>query len=66
MTWNSYKQKSTALSLTEAEYIAIADCVRKISIVRRVLKELGLSISETPTKVFEDNLSCVSWVLSAG
>lgn len=66
VNWNSFKQKSTALSSTEAEYISIADCVKSVMSIRRVLKELGSWCMKKPTKIFEDNQSCIAWVPNPG
>ena len=59
ITWKSYKQKCTAVSSTEAEYIALSECVQKLRYVRKVANELGMD--ENTTIVYEDNQACMKW-----
>lgn len=60
VAWYSRKKKCIALSSTEAEYIALADCVKSLVRLRGLLQELRSNLS--PTTVYEDNQSCISWV----
>jgi hypothetical protein len=57
----SRKTKLTALSSTEAEYIAICEATRDIVWLRRLLKEIGFTQTK-PTTVYEDNMSCIDMV----
>lgn len=66
VSWNSSKQKSTALSSTEAEYIALADCVRRVVYLRKIYEELGSTCGTSPATIYEDNQSCIAWVHSPG
>ena len=64
IAWCTQKQKCTALSSTEAEYIALAECVKTVVRTRRILEEVGSTLY--PTTIFEDNQSCISWVYNSG
>ena len=55
------KQTAVALSTTEAEYVALAETVREIIWLRRILLKLGFPQMD-PTVVKEDNQACISWV----
>jgi hypothetical protein len=57
--WSSKLQSSTALSSTEAEYIALATCARITVWLRTLLSELGFPQSD-PTGIFEDNKSTIN------
>ena len=59
VTWSSRKQRIVATSTAEAEYIALAHCVRETLFLRQFLRELGHEQVE-PTTVFEDNQACIS------
>ena len=56
------KQTAVALSTTEAEYIALAETVREIIWLRRILLKLGFP-QTAPTIVKEDNQACIFWVI---
>ena len=62
ITWASKMQTITALSTTEAEYIALSTSLREVIPLMGILKEArenGLQITDIPPKihctVFEDN-----------
>jgi hypothetical protein len=57
--WSSKLQASTALSSTEAEYIALATCARITIWLRTLLSELGFPQHE-PTRILEDNKSTIN------
>jgi hypothetical protein len=63
--WVSKLQTETALSTTEAEYIALSQAMRDLTPMRTLLTELAsltkLKIGDTITHstVFEDNKGCV-------
>ncbi|KAE8906813.1 hypothetical protein PF010_g11342 [Phytophthora fragariae] len=40
--WRSTFQKTIALSSTEAEYMALSDCVKECVWMRRLLKDIGV------------------------
>ena len=46
--WVSQKQKTVALSSTEAEYMALSDCTRQIKWIKTLLFELGFPIKSIP------------------
>jgi hypothetical protein len=54
----SKKQSLVALSSTESEYIALAECVREVLWFRSFLNEIGQS-QLCPTPIFQDNRSCI-------
>ena len=54
----SAKAKLTALSSTEAEYIALCEAVREAIWLRLLLKEMGFE-QRKPTVVYQDNRSCI-------
>ena len=64
VTWISYKQKCTAESSTEAEYIALWECVQKLRYVRSVEHELGMD--QNATIVHEYNQACIKWAETRG
>ncbi|XP_043475809.1 secreted RxLR effector protein 161-like [Leptopilina heterotoma] len=43
VSWESRKQRTVALSSTEAEYMALAEAGKEAAYLKRFLKELGLS-----------------------
>ncbi|TPX55413.1 DNA-directed DNA polymerase [Spizellomyces sp. 'palustris'] len=52
----SSKQRCTALSTVEAEYIAASDCAREVIWMRNLLAELGfLEVKQHPTMLKMDN-----------
>ena len=54
------KQKSIALSTSEAEYIALSDCARDVRWIRELMVELGISM-KLPTEIKEDNSGAITW-----
>lgn len=60
VTCSSKLQTATEQSTTEAEFGALASCVRELQWLRDVLDEIGLSSLE-PTHVLQDNLGSISW-----
>ncbi|GJR04247.1 retrovirus-related pol polyprotein from transposon TNT 1-94 [Tanacetum coccineum] len=48
MSWSSKKQKSTAISTTEAEYIAISGCCAQILWMRSQLTDYGFAFHKIP------------------
>jgi hypothetical protein len=53
ISWHSHAQKTVALSLTEAEYMAISDCSRQAVWIKTMLEELGIRLKAVP--VYNDN-----------
>jgi hypothetical protein len=56
----SAKQKITALSSTEAEYIALCEATREVVHLRQLLTDIGFP-QEHPTPVFKDNSACIQF-----
>nr|GEZ12981.1 uncharacterized mitochondrial protein AtMg00810-like [Tanacetum cinerariifolium] len=48
VTWSSKKQKSTAISSTEAEYIALFGCCSQILWMRSQLTDYGFQFNKIP------------------
>ncbi|GJT55472.1 retrovirus-related pol polyprotein from transposon TNT 1-94 [Tanacetum coccineum] len=58
VSWSSKKQKSTAISSTEAEYIALSGCFSQILWMRSQLTEYGFKFNNIP--LYYDNKSAIS------
>jgi len=58
VSWCTRKQKTVALSTTEAEFVALATASTEILWLKQLLSELRISITD-PIPVFEDNQSCI-------
>ena len=56
VSWESWKQKTVALSRTEAQYMALADSAKEAIHLRRSLKEI-LKRKPPKTTIFNDNQS---------
>lgn len=54
VSWESKKQRTTALSSTKAEYMAISDAVKEAVYLRRFIDGLGFELP-TKLKIFNDN-----------
>jgi len=60
--WQSKRQKITARSSAEAEIYATDQCVKDLIYLRNILTDLQLqSVLPGKTKVYNDNMACVSW-----
>jgi len=55
ITWSSKKQISTALSSTQAEYVALSEAAREACWLRNLYTELGLLKEDMPTMIKGDN-----------
>jgi hypothetical protein len=53
ISWCSHAQKTVALSLTEAEYMALSDCSHQAVWIKTMIKELGIWLKAVP--VYDDN-----------
>lgn len=58
--WTSRLQSLTAQSTTEAEFVALSQCVKDVIWIRDTLTEFGCKPTE-PTRLHEDNLGTVAW-----
>ncbi|GJT18541.1 hypothetical protein Tco_0877247 [Tanacetum coccineum] len=61
VSWSSKKQKSTAISTTEAEYIAMSGCCAQILWMRSQLTDYGFAFNKIP--LYCDNRSAYSPLL---
>nr|GEV50623.1 copia protein [Tanacetum cinerariifolium] len=57
VSWSLKKQKSTAISTTEAEYIALSGCCAQILWMRLQLKDYGFDFHKIP--MYYDNQSAI-------
>ena len=53
VSWRSHAQKTVALSLTEAEYMAISDCSQQAVWIKTMIEELGIKLKAIP--IYSDN-----------
>ena len=60
ISWKSKRQPVVALSTAESEFIAASTLVQEVVFLRRLLTTLGFP-QEGPTRIFEDNESCIAW-----
>nr|GFA36481.1 retrovirus-related Pol polyprotein from transposon TNT 1-94 [Tanacetum cinerariifolium] len=58
ISWSSKRQKSTAISSTEAEYIALSGCCAQILWMRSQLSDYGLEFNKIP--MYCDNKSVIA------
>nr|GEZ84348.1 copia protein [Tanacetum cinerariifolium] len=58
VSWSSKKQKSTTISTTEAEYIALSGCYAQILWMRSQLKDYGFDFHKIP--MYCDNQSVIA------
>lgn len=58
VSWESRKQRTVALSTTEAEYMALSECVKEAIYLRRFVNELGF-INLSNMTIFCDNQSAL-------
>ncbi|GJX32757.1 retrovirus-related pol polyprotein from transposon TNT 1-94 [Tanacetum coccineum] len=58
VSWSSKKQRSTAISTTEAEYIAMSRCCAQILWMRSQLKDYGFEFNKIP--LYCDNKSAIA------
>ena len=61
--WQSKRQTITARSSAEAEIYANDECVRELTYIKKLFKDLDLekTFIKGPTKVFNDNSACFQW-----
>ncbi|GJS32780.1 hypothetical protein Tco_0531162 [Tanacetum coccineum] len=58
VSWSSKRQKSTAISSTEAEYIVMSDCCAQIIWMRSQLTDYDLGFNKIP--MYYDNKSAIA------
>lgn len=54
VVWKRKKQVGVALSYTEAEYIALSECVKETKWIRMMLEEMN-TMKNGPMIIWEDN-----------
>ena len=57
--WSSKKQRTIALSTTEAEYMALTEGTKQLIWLRRLIQELGIDQTQ-PTSLRSDNLGAIT------
>ena len=57
ISWQSQKQKSTALSSTDAEYVSLSNAARQIQWVQSLMEEIGYP--EPTMSLYGDNQGSV-------
>ena len=62
ITWSSRKQIATALSSTEAEYVALSEALQEAFWLRNIYDELGLLQEDMPTEIWGDNEGSIAMV----
>ena len=60
--WESRKQKSVAISSTEAEYMALTEATREAVYLRRFLNKFDIVAEDRATKIYCDNQSAAKLV----
>ncbi|KAG2975600.1 hypothetical protein PC128_g25950 [Phytophthora cactorum] len=63
--WRSTFQKTVALSSTEAEYMALSDCVKEVVWMRLLVKGIG-SEQDGGTVIYEDNQGAMALTKNVG
>ena len=61
----SSKMKLVTLSSTEAEYVAAAEVTSEVLFLRTLLADIGFP-QDKPTKIYEDNKSCIHMLYGTG
>ena len=56
--WSSRKIKVIALSSFESEWYSASLCGCEVTVVRRLLEEIGFN-QDKPTTLYEDNMACI-------
>ena len=65
ISWSSRKQPTVALSTTEAEYMAAKEATKEAIWLRNLFNEHGFKQTQ-PTKIHEDNQSCIALAKESG
>ena len=59
VAWKPKRQSCTTLSSAEAEFVAASICGQEVIYLRALLRSLGYA-QKGPTRVYEDNASCIA------
>ena len=62
ISWRSKKQRTVALSSTEAEYMALTEATREAVWLKAFLCELGEMKNDGAVKIYEDNQGSIALV----
>ena len=62
--WFSRTQRCVTLSSTEAEYVALAECLKEVLFVRQILEFLRPDVDYGATTLFEDNEGAVQLAIN--
>ncbi|KAE8978761.1 Retrovirus-related Pol polyprotein from transposon TNT 1-94 [Phytophthora fragariae] len=65
VVWRSTFQKAVGLGSTEAEYMALSDCVKECVWMRRLLKDIGAD-QVGATVIYEDNQGAMALAKNVG
>ena len=60
ISWKSQKQRTVALSSTEAEYMALSEATKEAVWLKVFLGELGEMASDEAVKMYEDNQGSIA------
>ena len=60
ISWRSKKQRTVALSSTEAEYMALSEAIQETVWLKAFMSELGEEVSNGALTVFEDNQGAIA------
>uniref|UniRef100_H3GB65 Reverse transcriptase Ty1/copia-type domain-containing protein n=1 Tax=Phytophthora ramorum TaxID=164328 RepID=H3GB65_PHYRM len=60
ISWRSKKQRTVALSSTEAEYMALSEATQEAVWLKVFLCELGEMASDEAVKIYEDNQGSIA------
>ncbi|MBW0575172.1 hypothetical protein O181_114887 [Austropuccinia psidii MF-1] len=60
ITWKTRKQPTVSLSISEAEYKALADLSTEVLWLRQLIQELNLMKISKPVTIFDDNQECIN------
>lgn len=60
VSWRSKKQRSVALSSTEAEYMALSEATQEAVWLKTFVSELGEHASDEPVLIYEDNQDSIA------
>jgi hypothetical protein len=58
--WHSKLQKTTALSMSKAEYYSSSTAGSDVLYLQKLLDQLGFD-HQSPTPVYDDNSACIEW-----
>uniref|UniRef100_A0AAV1UQ06 Integrase catalytic domain-containing protein n=1 Tax=Peronospora matthiolae TaxID=2874970 RepID=A0AAV1UQ06_9STRA len=60
ISWRSKKQRSVALSSTEAEYMALSEATQEVTWLKTFMRELGEEAGDDALTIYEDNQGAIA------